>query len=239
MALNDYQDQYSRYHDKLAKGQIVSNNGWIYTPYAKAKGLTARKELLESCARKCIISLDPMVIHRSPNDRTPPLSKDEIWGLFLLGLVSIEDILENKWIYHRPYGDAKYPIRQYIVEGAQLFWYSIIKKERNAVWQRDLRSMFNIAFKLPMADRYAMLKIAGKKPSFLRVPGFYLSAAFNGKFGSNSIKNYIWIQLFHMEQGKGWIARKCIKPWISFVEYFGKDHVIAKRWLREIKEGEW
>lgn len=239
MALNEYQDRWARFHNKKVtfSNPIPSNNGWIYTTYAKAKGLGARKALLRNCFDKCVVSLNPMVIHRSPDDPKPPLSKDEIWGLFLEGLVSVETIMENNWIYYRPYGAKKYPIHQYITEGAKLFWYSIIKKERNAVWEKDLRSMYDVAFKLPKADRYAMLKIAGKKPFILKAPWFYISAAFNGKFGSNSIKNYLWIQLYHMGQGEGWIARKCIKPWVSFVEYFGKDHVIAKRWLRETHEG--
>lgn len=77
MSLNKYQDIWGRYHDKVANGEIVSNNGWIYTAYANKFGLNFKTAKLKECLNACDRSrYDLIVIDRSPNDPEPPLSKD-------------------------------------------------------------------------------------------------------------------------------------------------------------------
>lgn len=242
MSLNKYQDKWSRYHDKIAEGRVVSNNGWIYTAYAKSIGLTARIKDLKRCFDLCEVSRgDSFVIDRSPYDPTPPISKDEITGLISLGLLSAEDLIANDWVMFSPSYVGTYSWKakldaiiilmlvQFRLEGSA---------RRNYAWENNLYAIYDMVFKYPSADQYYAVKlyqirrgIKVKGNNIFTYARYYVKALYNAKFGNNSVKNYLWLQLKDLRMTKS-LPYRILTPGDTLTEYFGKDHVITKRWKR-------
>ena len=85
-----YQDKWTRYHHKPVKdGEPASNNGWIYTSVARKLGFKFDRDKLQECYNLCETETVPIKVKRSPDQRFPPLSKDEVIGLISLGLLEL------------------------------------------------------------------------------------------------------------------------------------------------------
>lgn len=243
MGLNSYQDKWTRWHDKPCpvKDSPSSNNGWVYSCYADLVNLPTNKKLLTSCFVNCIISKNPIHINRSPGKRLPYISKDEILGLYLLDMPQFEEmLLADDFMMFNAFPKIKIFsvewLKKFPVEAAKAIWNY---KDRNYIWEQRLYTIFPFMFKLPAPDRHFIKRHIYKRRG-IKVKGyynpiewlkFYIGGWYNSSFGSNSVKNYLYTQFWHL--GHDWFLDNWFDPKKSFVEYFGQDHPIAKRWLRK------
>jgi len=120
--MNNYVDQYGRYHDKpvTQSNPVSSNNGWIYTAYAKKVGLPIDIYKLEMAADMCDQGYG--VLWRTPGKESPPMSRDEILGLAELGLLKPEHL--------RDWNFSPYPLPKFsLVECVKQFWSNQISIE--------------------------------------------------------------------------------------------------------------
>ncbi len=97
----NYIDEYGRIHDRpvTAEDPIPSNNGWIYSAYADLAGIELDKKKMHSCFLLCRRSTgpDPLKIDRSPGKVFPPISRDEILGLFHFGYINVSELERSYW----------------------------------------------------------------------------------------------------------------------------------------------
>jgi hypothetical protein len=196
--------------------------------------------MLRGCLANCILSLDPIHINRSPGKRTPYLSKDEFIALYVLNLLPIEVILCNKFMMFDSFPKIKVFSKEWFKKfPVEVFMAIRNWKDRNYIWKNNLYTLFPFMFKLPAPDRHFIKKLEYKR-SGIKVKGyynpiewfkFYAGGWYNAKFGSNSVKNYLYLQFWHL--GHDWFLNNWFKPEVSFVEYFSESHPIAKRWLRK------
>jgi hypothetical protein len=152
--MNNYVDQYGRYHDKpvTQSNPVPSNNGWIYTAYAKKAGLWIDDYKLKLAADLCDQGYG--VLWRTPGDELPPMSRDEILGLAELGLLKPEHL--------RDWNFSPYPLPKFsLVECIKQFWEQR-GKHRNYFWQNNLSQMYHFAFSVPLVDRHFILSKQGK-----------------------------------------------------------------------------
>lgn len=149
--MNNYIDKYGRYHDKpCIDGKPSSNNGWIYTAYAKKLGLKLDEHSLQVCFHSCLESqFTRLFINRSPGKREPPMSRDEILGLAYLGLL-IPMYLGN--FNFSPYPIPKFNLIKLIKQVLE-----VRGKHRNYLWENKLDQLYRFAFAVPLVDRYFIL----------------------------------------------------------------------------------
>ena len=176
--MNNYIDQYGRYHDRpvTASNPIPSNNGWIYTAYADKVGLPVDDYKLRYCVDLSTQGDD--VIWRSPGDPTPPMSRDEI-----LGLVSLELIATPKDWNFSPYPIPKFSLKKLIPQLKLLYEH---RKERNYFWQNNLDQIYRFAFSVPLVDRDFILRKEGKFNLF-----YWLIAKVDSMIGDDSGISYL------------------------------------------------
>jgi hypothetical protein len=153
-AMNNYVDQYGRYHDKpvTAANPVPSNNGWIYTAYAKKAGLPVDDYKLRYCAELC--SQGGGVFWRTPSKEFPPMSRDEILGLVSLDIIAVP----KNWNFS-PFPIPEFSLRELIPQLALLYQH---RAERNYFWENHLDQIYRFAFSVPLADRHFILSKQGK-----------------------------------------------------------------------------
>jgi len=169
-----YYDKYGRLHDKPCKdGEPSSNNGFIYSAYAKKLGLEINipPEFCTICA------IDYVRHPRYVKQDQVPMSRDEILGLAYLGYISDKlvnggwsfspfplprlnplKLLSQLWqlrpIYGRVDGVSERLPRR------ELIW-----KHRNYFWENNLDQVYHIAFSVPVTDRAFILECWGETKS--------------------------------------------------------------------------
>lgn len=202
-----FQDIWGRYHDKECIGGLPSsNNGWIFTSYAKKLGLHINQYGLILCFSNCKRS--ETIIDRSPDKKEPPMSRDEILGLAYLGLLKDKNI--PNWNFC-PYDIPKFNLFKTVAA----FW-RLRKAHRNAVWENGGEPhAFRFAFSVPIQDRAFILTCLGKE-----VPKFYQLVNFiDSKIKSKNKSS----RLIH------WLKHDTIPDVKDFELYFGKSHIFTKR----------
>lgn len=152
--MNNYQDLYSRYHDKpTVESRPSSNNGWVYSAYAVKLGLPIDQEKLEDCFYSCLRK--GKFVFRTPNKPRPFLSRDEILGAAYLGLLKPEHL--NNWDYS-PFPPVKFSATRLFDQLALLYDH---RTDRNYFWQNNLEQIYRFAFSVPVVDRHFLLKTWG------------------------------------------------------------------------------
>ena len=216
-----YKDKYSRYHDKpCVNGEPSSNNGWIYSAYGRHLAPnTQNHEKLLQCYNECLRSDIPLKIDRSPNDKTPPLSKDEIIGLVSLGMVSAAELEASYWNFcNLEYTPEKLNLATIIRAGKVL--YAAREEHRNYVWQNEVVEAYPLAFYLPPEDQYYVKKFYGERPSILQVIFFYLNFITVLTKGGKSARMMMWLKLTDL---KHWLLRFIPKE--KYIRaYFDEEH---------------
>lgn len=175
--MNNYQDQWSRYHDKPTDGvNHSSNNGWIYTAYAQKAGLQVDDYKINDCYDKCLFlkTKTTFGLNRSPRKTTPPISRDEILGMAALNQLPYFHVYN--WNF------SPYPLPKFsLIKLVKQLWelrpglyktyrdiipsipkYSLSFKHRNYFWQNNLNQLYRLAFSVPLSDRHFILKKWGK-----------------------------------------------------------------------------
>jgi hypothetical protein len=226
-----YQDKWTRFHNKPTNGiDYSSNNGWIYSAYAKhlVPDMLDR-DLLKECYGSCIKSANPVMIDRSPGQLTPPFSKDEVLGCVSLGF------LKNKQLEKSSYNFCNLPTEfnrrltfSSFIKAAKIL-FKIRKEHRNYIWQNRLAEAYSLAFKLPPEDIYYVKKMENKNPGIALTVLFYVNSIFTIFAGGESAKMMLWLKVMDLgiqSSILGNLVMKRHKKWIR--EYFGNDHIFTK-----------
>lgn len=226
-----YQDQWTRFHDKPTNGiHPSSDNGWIYSAYAKyIMPESLDKEKLLRCYNDCVISLDPVMINRSPNQATPPFSKDEVIGCVSLGLLTDNQLKNSHYNFCNIRSDfnRKLTIKSLFTSIKTLF--KIRKEHRNYMWENNLVETYPLSFKLPPEDIYYVKKFYNKNPGLFLTLAFYINAFFTIKYGDKSSRMMLWLKVKDLEIENTIIGRAVMKRHKQWIEtYFGKDHILTK-----------
>jgi hypothetical protein len=235
--MNKYQDKYTRYHDKPVNSDKdpSSNNGWVYSAYAKylAPNTTDFDAIL-SCFDKCNRSKDgSLLVDRSPNDPTPPLSKDEIVGMVSFAQINDIELKKSHW-NHCNLEYEKEPLSFKNVTKAVIALLKMnreIKKlglegseKRNYVWEKEIKEAYCLAFLLPLQDQYYVNRFYGKSTTLLQKIFFYISLILTLTKGGKSSRMMLWLQLSDLNH---WCLRFVPKnKWVR--DYFDPNHPFVK-----------
>lgn len=218
--MQNYICKYGLYHDKPVKdGEPSSNNGWIYTAYAKALGFPLPINIdYDSLFMDCKTEESSNFIrNRLPKKEEPPVSRDEIIGMhvmandvcFLLGNLYSWYLVKRVW--------EKYSI----IQSIKALW-KIRKKHRNYVWKNKVYPAYKLAFKLMPHDRYFIKSTSMHFRSNLYEWCMFQLYAFSTIVQRNiSAKNILWLQL-EMLNSIFWI--RFINQPKNFKKYFPADH---------------
>lgn len=224
---NNYQDKFSRWHHKPVRdGSPSSNNGWIYSAYAnKVFPQSLEKTKLKHCYEACLRLTNPLVIDRSPSQKNPPVSKDEIIGLVSLGLLDYEYLEDShfNFCFDEFYFNRKLTLTDTLKAIKAL--YKIRKEHRNYVWQEEIREAYPLAFKLMPWDIYYVKKMFNKKVSLFETITFYLNFLFVAFKGSKSIKMLTYLQVSEVAP----FLAKFMNKKKLYNKYFGPMHPLSMR----------
>lgn len=232
--IDNYQDIYSRYHDRpvLYKEHIPSNNGWNYTLIAKHLGLKYDANKLLRCYELSKVSQLEIKINRSPGKPIPLTSKDEIYAIFALLNKPPYLLLKNS---HFNYNNnpSFHPKPLY-----KLNWFKVPfelwnlrKKHRNEVWQNAelYPNVIHLAFRLPPDYTYFIKqlsydrKLTEDKPNFIHRAYFYIATYISLKSNRTSTKNIKWAMLKELKMEDSFLFDMIdIKTQIR--DYFGDNH---------------
>lgn len=227
-----YQDQFGLYHDKpVGDNQMpTSNNGWIYSAYAKKLGLYFPIFSTFELYQKCIKFQNPLIIERLPWLEEPPISHDEIVGMVSLGYMKNSLLEENYYQYYCPDGRAKPWYKLNYLKIIKALWY-LKGKHRTTVWKEEVKDAYPVAFRLSAANVYYVRKMKGLDVSPYQWFMFWASAFVttffgDGSHGDYSAKNIMWLQLNDLGYDKTLIGKAMNKTqkW-NFLMYFGEDHI--------------
>lgn len=176
--VNNYVDVFGRYHDKpvTQENQTPSNNGWIYTAYAKKAGLPIDTYKLKMCAELC--DQGDNIFWRSPGKELPPLSRDEVLGLAALG--HLPKHISETWNFS-PYRLPKFSLIKTVKQFMQQYG-----EHRNYFWQNGLDQIYRFAFSVPLVDRHYILQQQNKFNIF-----YWAIAKFDSMFGKESGIRYL------------------------------------------------
>lgn len=176
--MSNYQDQWTRYHDKPTDGiNPSSNNGAIYTAYAVKLGLPVNETLLYECFKDCVKQRSDGQLYtiRSPDKLTPPQSRDEILGMAALGF--LQPCHLDGWSFS-PYSIPKFSVVELIKQVIELKG-----QHRNYFWKNNLDQIYRFAFSVPIQDRAFILECWGETKS-LRYLFYKGVALLDSKFGT-------------------------------------------------------
>lgn len=231
--MNKYQDDKGLWHDDL---ELDSNNVFIYGAYGHLLNLDTSSycEYFEKC--KISVSRNNIIIHRHPNKPEPPLSHDEILGMYMLGLVSYDVLKGNHFVF---YGHgkrldskmferlAKGLMELVMAHNINIFMPKSKKvKQRNLWWEKNLQNVKYFASRLTPAYTYMVKRIAGRKPheeERVLWKFYYENLLKNKKTDTSTLsqKNLMWALL--VADGDESRARK-LNPVRNFELYFGSEH---------------
>lgn len=226
-SMEKYQDKWTRWHHKPTNGfDPSSNNGWIYTAYAKYlfPGSVDKQKLLR-CYINCMISSDPVMINRSPGQTTPPFSKDEVLGCVSLGLLTNNELEHSHYNFCNLRADFPRKLTLKSIYKAAKALFKIKDEHRNYVWQNDIVEAYPLAFRLPPEDIYYVRRFYGKRAGIFNTVMFHLNALQTIKNGNKSARMMLWLKIKDLEMEETYIGKKVMKLEKQWVEdYFDKNH---------------
>lgn len=226
--LSKYQDKQSFWHHKpCVNGKPSSNNGYIYTAYAKYLAPdTLQHGSIRTRYHTSVKTQNPLRVTRLPGKETPPVSKDEILGMVSLGLLSDATLKESHYNFcslDRDF-DRKLTFKSFFKAAYSLF--KIRKEHRNYFWQEEMVECYPLAFWLDPADQYYVRKMAGKKASISQTIFFYVNFFTTLKGDNKSSHMMNWLKCEDLN--KKFLLRFIDKKKIV-ANYFGKDHDLYTR----------
>jgi len=220
-----YQDKFSRWHIKpCIDGEPSSNNGWIYTAFAFHLGLGLDLFELEDCYQASNRGVWPKV-DRSPGKMFPPLSRDEVLGLYICGMIHLKTIERSYWQFCNLVGFTPKPLWKINLFKALKAAWKIRKSHRNALW--DEEDLWHLGFRLPPQDTWFVLKVAELSPSLIHTLYFYVSSLLTvlGKDDSGIL--ILWVKLKELKMEGSWLYKKL--KWENAIRNtFAVDHDFVK-----------
>lgn len=234
--MNNYQDRFTRFHDKPTDGRNPSsNNGFIYTAYAMhVLPNMVEKAFITECISRCIVDFEKFRINRNPNDPTPPMSRDEVMGILSIykntgyGKNLYDSLKANHWNFCNLEYDKK-PLNFNRILTAADALYDIKDEHRNTVWKENIVEAYPLAFRLPPSDIYYLKRLYGDKPNMLERLAFYAETLQSIYKGDKSGKMISWLKIKDLKLEYTYLGKEIIKKEEqNFIEYFGKDHVLVR-----------
>jgi hypothetical protein len=199
--MNNYIDQFGRYHNKpvTPSNQLPSNNAWIYSAYAQKIGLPL--DIDYGYALDCA-----KYFTRHNLIHWPPFSRDEALGMVYLGYMPA---IAKDW-YFSTLITPKFNLLKTIAT-----FVLAIGEHRNFLWEKDLRHSYRFMFSVPLSDRaWIYREIYNSEPIAIYRLIEWLDKRLIGK--SNSGKLIRWLKYDILPETK------------VFIEYFGEEHPITK-----------
>jgi|11BtaG_2_1085332.scaffolds.fasta_scaffold00997_5 hypothetical protein len=235
--MNNYQDRFTRFHDKPTDGRNPSsNNGFIYTAYAKhiVPDMVDQMKITE-CVHKCLVDKNKFQINRNPNDPTPPLSRDEVMGILSIykntgyGDLLYKCLKSNHWNFCNLPEYEKKPLNLNRILTAADILYDIKDEHRNTVWKENMIDAYPLAFRLPPSDIYYLKRLYGDKPNMLERLHFYAETLQSVYKGDKSGRVITWLKIKDLGLEDTFLGKKVIaREKQSFEEYLGKEHILTK-----------
>lgn len=235
--MNNYQDRFTRFHDKPTDGRNPSsNNGFIYTAYSRHIVPDMSNIVkLTSCLSKCTVDLSKFQINRNPNDPTPPNSRDEVMGILSIykdspyGNTLYRMLKDNHWNFCNLPEYEKKPLNFKRIYKAVKSLYKIRKEHRNTVWKENIIEAYPLAFRLPPSDIYYLKRLYGDKPTMLERLAFYAETLQSVYKGDRSGRVISWLKIKDLGLEDTFLGKKITaREKQTFKEYFGKDHILTK-----------
>lgn len=215
-------DSYGLYHDKpVIDGKPSSNNGFIYSAYAKKLGLPVGD--LSEVFNNCLVN--GKFIKRLPNKPLPVVSKDELLGSAALGLLKQHHL--NGFNFS-PYPSPAFKLRRFLEQlltflptkeptyhkDQPLMGYYI--RHRDHIWREKLDQLYGFMFSVPLTDRYFLLDKWGNYNKFNPIHQIYRLVA---KFDS----------LLPKENGIRWLKYGGDKNMRAMIKEFPEGHPFKEK----------
>ena len=220
--MSKYQDKWTRWHDKpCVNSEPRSNNGWIYTAYAKylAPNTTDHSKII-ACYQGCTRSYTPLTIDRIPGKYTPPFSKDEVIGCVSLGLLHNQELKNSHYNFCNINKDFDRKLSFKSVYRAIKSLWNIRKEHRNYVWENEVVEAYPLAFRLGPEDIYYVKRMAGEKPTLFETGIAYLNGIMTYLNGNKSARMMLWLKMEDLKHPLLKYIPK--KTWV--LDYFGEQH---------------
>ena len=224
-------------HDKpCPDGKPSSNNGWIYSAIAESVGMKfSRTELLKTF-NDCVVVVQTgfILINRLPGKQEPPLSHDEIIGMYLLDMIDYRTLKDNHFVYHGPGKPMNMDTIKLTLLGlVKLFIVSkfVGKFHRNLFWEHKIIEMNQIAFRLNPAYAYFLKLDNGIEPHLEEKLIWDIHVQATLESGSNGSKNILYAMAKRIGLEK---LQEKINHKKSMGLYFTSDHPI----IHQIKSNE-
>lgn len=221
MENNSFICKHGLFHDKpVFDGEPSSNNGWIYTAYAKALGhILPQGTHYDNLFLMCQVKRGDFIANRLPNKTEPPISRDEVIGMAALHT----NVIMSLWL-------TDFSMTRRCVD--RISWWKSLKalwkirnEHRNYVWENKVYDGYKIAFKLMPHDVFYIKNEYGIKPKFYEWLLFQLYALSTILQNNISAKNVLWLQLYNMHS-IFWI--RFINQPKNFKKYFGTTHIFTR-----------
>ena len=220
-----YRCKYGLYHHKPVTNDMPSsNNGWIYTAYAKRLGLKvpSADDLGILAIKSMNNTQEGFWTNRLPDMQDPVISHDEILGMLSLGVISDRHLELRNWSM-TTVSDSKYSI----IEQIKGLW-SLRGQHRTYVHRHPVEAAYPIVFKLGPHIRYYAKKLNGKRPSILEW------AAFNAGIFLDLVQPSAWASTHNLStlmledlESKFWI--KFYNKKKNYDDYFQDGHVFREK----------
>ena len=217
-------DEFGRWHDKPTNGERPSsNNGYIYTAYAKNLELTIDLTSIRHCFQNSVLDIGSVKFTRHPakwlTSDTPPPSRDEVLGLISLGLLDVTYLKKNEWCFE---------IRGKKID--RLDWFKVIlemlqlsQEHRNEVWRGNYPNASQLAFRLGFHDIFYAKAMIGIPTSVEEemIWSYYVDDMKHSR--DWSAKNVCIMQMEDLELDISKMSKKN-----SYKKYFKEGHPFVK-----------
>lgn len=203
-----------------------SNNGWIYTAYAKALGMPVDFALVHKTYLKCKEVEDKNFLAvRLPGKEEPPISRDEAIGMHYLGKdIGLRLMLFWDWnLSNSELWESYSWLKSFKTT------LSLRDKHRNYIWENKVYPAYRFGFLIGYHDRYYIKKTTGNKSTLLEFVWFYMYVITTFFSKKHYVKNVLWLQLSHVKS-KFWIM--FLRRKNNFISEFGLSHPFNKGGLK-------
>lgn len=216
--------KYGYIHDKKKKSadDIPSNNGPTYTPMGMLLGFRVDLNKISQTVENSLWYRDDKSFEflRYPGKFAPPISRDIIIGLEVIGYSFVE-LKKFNWRLFKQ--DVRPNVFVILWHSLQAVIHYLIYQDRNYIWESRKEGAYWMS-SLPLQDRYVVMVGSGERPTLLQRLSWIIYKKFTMKFGTAGEKNLLWLQL-HTLKLKDEIKKLDIRNNIK--EYFGEDHIFV------------
>jgi hypothetical protein len=219
-----YRDRYGLYHHKPSiNGGSSSNNGWIYTAYAKRLGLDVPPtEVLAGLKDSCMIGTqDGFWINRLPLMQDPVISHDELIGMISLGVLDSYELSQRNWSM-TTVGSEEYSLIEQL-KGV----LSLRGQHRTYVHRNPVEAAYPIVFRILPHIRYYAKKMSEEKPSILEW------LAFNASIFLDLVQPSAWASTHNLatlmlEDLDSWFWIRFYDKKKNYDDYFEEGHIFRE-----------